>query len=336
MTAPLDALPQPSTAALDNAMTAGDEPSVGRAATNLALKLARAHLLGTAAESERKGWNVVDSDRSIDLEPLLRQSLAVGTLDAFFASLMPHNQDYAALRLAYASEKDPAKRATIARNMERWRWMPHTLGDDYVLVNSAAFEAQLWRAGAKAGTWKVIVGKKSKPTPVFSATITGVTFNPWWDVPASIVRESVGALVRNSPAAARSNGYVWNNGQYRQRPGPGNALGQAKLVMPNRFTVYMHDTPSKDLFDQEVRTFSHGCIRTQDAIGYAATLLTGMKTREEVDALVASGQTTTIDLAKPLPIYVTYFTAVSDGSGGVKILPDIYDRDARIAGGRGA
>jgi hypothetical protein len=328
-TAPLDALPQPSTAALDSAMTAGDEPLVNQRATDVALKLARMHLLGCATADERKGWNIVDGDRSIELEPLLRQSLAAGTLDAFFSSLMPRGPEYAALRAGYASEKDPAKRATIGRNMERWRWMPHALGDDFVLVNAPAFEAQLWRGGEKAGSWKVIIGKKSTPTPVFNATITGVTLNPWWTVPASIMREMRGKF-------PTSKGYVWNGGKVSQRPGPTNALGQVKLAMPNRFTVYMHDTPSKALFDKDVRAFSHGCIRTQDAVGYAATLLNGVKTRAEVDAILASGESITVDLPVPVPIYVAYFTAVSDGSGGVVVLPDIYGRDARMAADRTA
>jgi murein L,D-transpeptidase YcbB/YkuD len=324
-TAPLDALPEPSTAALDGAMTGGDQMAIDRAATALALKLARMQLLGRAGASERKGWNIVDTDKSIDLDALLRQSLAAGTLDAFYASLLPRNPDYAALRAAYATETDPAVRATIARNMERWRWMPHSLGPDYVLVNAPAFEAQLWRGGEEVGTWKVIVGKKSTPTPVFNATITGVILNPWWEVPASIMREMRGRF----PA---SKGYVWSGGRVRQRPGPTNALGQMKLVMPNRFTVYMHDTPSKQLFERDVRAFSHGCIRTQDAVGYATTLLQGVKTPEEVDAILVSRQTTKIGLAKTLPVYVAYFTAVGDGNGGVKILPDIYRRDALISG----
>ncbi|MBS1240509.1 MAG: hypothetical protein H6R45_1215 [Proteobacteria bacterium] len=104
-----------------------------------------------------------------------------------------------------------------------------------------------------------------------------------------------------------------------------------KLVMPNRFTVYMHDTPNKELFDKEVRAFSHGCIRTGDAIGYAATLLEGVKSRADIDAIVAGGQTTTIDLARPVPVYVAYFTARSEPNGEVLVLPDIYRRDPRIA-----
>jgi len=328
--APLDALPRMSSTSLDRAVAAGDQQSIDDEATMLALRLARAHLLGSAAQAERAGWNIVDSDREIALEPMLEQAVEDDTLDTFFALLRPAHVEYSALKTALANETDTDRRKAIARNMERWRWMPRSLGSDYVLVNAARFEAGLWRDGAQAGTWRVIVGKKSTPTPVFNAMIDGVILNPWWEIPASIVRESVGALVRRNPALARERGYVWSNGQYRQRPGPNNALGQMKLVMPNRFSVYMHDTPNKNLFEEEVRAFSHGCIRTGDAIGYAATLLEGVKTREEVDSIVASGKTTTVKIARPVPVYITYFTAVRDSAGAVEILPDIYNRDGAI------
>ncbi len=333
--APMDALPAPSDAALKKAEASGDQAALAQAADELALKLARMHLLGCATQAERKGWNIVDTDKALDLPGLLRGSLHAGTLDAYFVSLRPRDPEYAALQAAYGSAPDEATRKAIARNMERWRWMPLSLGEDHVLVNAAAFEAGLWRDGRKVGTWKVIVGKTSTPTPIFNATITGVNLNPWWEIPASIVRESVGSLVRRSPSTARARGYVWGGGRYRQKPGPNNSLGQMKLVMPNRYSVYMHDTPSKNLFDREVRAFSHGCIRTQDAIGYAATLLEGVKTREEVDAIVASGTSTVVDLARPIPVYIAYFTAVSDGQGGVKVLPDVYGRDKRMVGTAG-
>ena len=328
--APIDALPELSTRSLDRAVADGDATRTDDEATMLALRLAKMHLLGAANDSARAGWNIVDTDKDIALEPLLESAVGNDTLDVFFLSLRPTQKEYAALKAAYAQETDTNRREAIARNMERWRWMPRSLGDDYVLVNTAKFEAYLWRDGKQVGTWRVIVGKKSTPTPVFDARISGVILNPWWEIPASIVRESVGALVRNNTAAARARGYVWSDGRYRQRPGPNNALGQMKLVMPNRFSVYMHDTPSKQLFEEEVRAFSHGCIRTGDAIGYAATLLEGVKTREEVDAIVASGKTTTINLAKPIPIYITYFTAVGKDGGGVDLLDDIYNRDRRI------
>lgn len=328
--APLDALPMVSTRSLEQALTAGDSARADDEATMLALRLARMHLLGSAGASERAGWNIVDTDRDLALEPILAQAVANDTLDTFFAGLRPAHEEYAALKSAYGQELDEQRRQTIARNMERWRWMPRSLGQEYVLVNSARFEAYLWRDGVKAGTWRVIVGKKTTPTPVFDTRITGATLNPWWEIPTSIVRESVGALVRRSPATARARGYVWSDGRYRQRPGPGNALGQMKLAMANPYSVYMHDTPNKQLFDQPVRAYSHGCIRTDDAIGYAAKLLEETMSREQVDAIVASGKTTTVSLLHPVPIYIAYFTAASDGAGGVAVLPDIYGRDSRI------
>ena len=328
--APLDALPVLSTDPLDAALASGEAARIDDAATILALRLGKLHLLGSAGSSERASWHIVDSDKELALEPVLAWAVANHALDTFFAQLRPGHPEYAALKAALATETDEDRHAAIARNMERWRWMPRSLGPDYILVNAAKFEAYLWREGERAGTWRVIVGKTSTPTPAFNSTVTGVILNPWWEIPASIVRESVGSLVRRNPALARSRGYVWSDGRYRQRPGPNNALGQMKLVMPNRFSVYMHDTPNKQLFDTEVRAYSHGCVRTGDAIGYAATLLQGVKTREEVDAIVASGETTTVELAKPIPIYLTYFTAVADEAGGVTVLDDIYKRDRRI------
>ena len=104
-----------------------------------------------------------------------------------------------------------------------------------------------------------------------------------------------------------------------------------KLVMPNPYSVYMHDTPGKNLFERDVRAFSHGCIRTADALAFAAALLKDVKTREEVDAIVSSKRTTQVDLPSTLPVYVAYFTAATDASGALVIKPDIYGRDGRIA-----
>jgi len=328
--APEDGLPTISTAALDKALANGDTAALDDAATMLALRLAQWHLLGAASPGERTGWNIVDTDRGVALEPMLERALASGALIAFFAGLAPAHPDYAVLKATLAAETDRERRRVIARNMERWRWMPRSLGPDHVLVNAARFEAELWRGAKRVGTWRIIVGKKSTPTPVFDTRITGVVLNPWWEIPASIVRESVGALVRRNPSAARARGYVWSDGRYRQRPGPNNALGQMKLVMPNPYSVYMHDTPSKQLFDQKVRAFSHGCVRTDNAIGYAATLLQSVMERERIDAIVASGVTTTVNLPRPLPIYVAYFTATANAAGGVDVVPDIYGRDGRI------
>lgn len=331
--APADSLPVLATTDLDRALASGNEAEIDRAATELAIRLARLHLLGSASPAERKSWHIIDTDGQIDMAGRLEQALMSGAsgsgsgIDGFFEELKPHFPDYPVLRAALAREKDPARRATLALNMERWRWMPLSPGPNYLLVNAAAFEVGLWRNGQRVGAWPVIVGKQRTPTPVFAATVTGVTFNPWWDVPSNIVRESVGSLVRRNPKLARQRGYVWGNGRYRQRPGAGNALGQMKLAMPNAYNVYLHDTPDKKLFAQSVRAFSHGCIRVGNALDLAATLLQGVKSGDEMNAIVASGETRTVALAAQLPVYITYFTAVANSDGTVRVLPDIYGRD---------
>ncbi|MEJ2459930.1 MAG: L,D-transpeptidase family protein [Novosphingobium sp.] len=269
--APQDALPSPDTQDLNAAVAGGDHTAIDTAASALALKLGRMHLLGVAT----------------------------------------------------TAQTDPERRATIARNMERWRWMPQSLGQSYVLVNTATFEARLWRNGQPTGTWRVIVGKRSTPSPVFSAQITGVILNPWWNIPASIVREKHGRFPTRL-------GYVKTANGYRQKPGPNNALGQMKLVMPNPYHVYMHDTPSKHLFERDSRAFSHGCIRVGNALDFATTLLDGARTREEVDAIVESRKNTTVNLPSPLPVYITYFTAGLLGDGTFVVQPDIYGRDKRV------
>lgn len=327
--APDDALPAPDTRELEAALASGNGVATDRAATALGLRLARLHLLGAASAAERAGWRIGDSDEAIPLDAQLAEARMNGTLDAFFAGLAPMHPDYAALRAAYALETDAARRRTLARNMERWRWMPRSLGDNYVLVNAAAFEVQLWRDGKRAGTWPVIVGKPSTPSPVFSATITGVTFNPWWDIPPSIVREKRG----NFPARL---GYVRSGGGWRQKPGPNNALGRMKLAMANPFNVYLHDTPNRNLFARPVRAFSHGCIRVSDALGFAAAVLHQARTRPQIDAIVARGQTATVTLPAPLPVHIAYFTAATRADGTVAISPDIYGRDARIVAQSGA
>lgn len=321
--APEDALPVLNTSQLNAQLRDGPGPALDETADALALELARLHLLGASTAQQKASWQISDSDEQTDLRDRLHQSLAADKLAHFFADMRPAHPDYAALRAAYATETDRNRKAVIARNMERWRWMPRSLGENYVLVNAAFFEARLSLAGRPERTWRVIVGKPSTPTPVFAAQITGVTLNPWWNIPASIVREKGGRF-------AASQGYVMSNGEWRQKPGPGNALGQMKLVMPNPYSVYVHDTPSRQLFAQETRAFSHGCVRIADALGFAAALLDGSKTRNEVAAIVQSGKTVTFDLPRAMPIYLAYFTAAPAADGSIAFRPDIYRHDSQV------
>ena len=298
-----------------------------RLATSAANELMMAYLEGCSPASARANWRISSDDRDIDTQQLLLKALVRNDLTAYFDALRPRNPQYQTLRAAYIAESDAEKRAILAINMERWRWMPLIMGSKYLLVNAASFEVTLWENDEKLKTWPVIVGKTRTPTPVFDTVVSGVILNPWWEIPTSIVAEGIGSMVRNNPAAARRKGYVLEGGRYRQRPGPGNALGQMKLVMPNPYAIYLHDTPNKTRFSEPVRTFSHGCVRVGGAIDLDKTLLEGVATSEQVDQILASRKTTKLLMAKPIPIYIAYFTAEGVEGGTVRYLSDVYKRD---------
>jgi len=250
----------------------------------------------------------------------------------------PQNPEYAALRKALAGTDgaDSVKRRQIATTLERWRWLPHNPGNKYLMVNLPEYRVRLIENGKEIDNHKVIIGKPNLPTPQFSTRVIGVIFNPSWHVPQSIVAESVGSMVRRNPAAARSHGYSWTSVgghlSVTQGPGPGNSLGQMKLDMPNPLTVYLHDTPSKALFDREDRAFSHGCMRTQDPFGLAERLLDNpFWDRKHIDAVVATRATTRVPLDRSVPVYVVYMTAVPQADGSVLYLKDPYKRDPEVA-----
>ncbi len=312
------------------AITAKDPARIDHLATAAAVRLLQAHRTGCCHASARSGWHIAGDQAQPALEVAVATAVANDDIDGLFEQARPSHPYYRALRDAYAHEQDPGRRATLAANLDRWRWMPRALGTRYLLVNAAAFEATLWDKGTEVGRWEIIIGKTRSPTPVFAAKVTGVILNPWWDIPSSIVAESVGAFMRRSPTDAARKGYVIQGGQYRQRPGPGNALGRMKLVMPNGYHVYLHDTPAQSLFDKDVRAFSHGCVRVGDALGLATALLSARSgwNRARTDAMVEAGQTVTVPLPEPVPVYVAYFTAEPDGLGGIRYFPDIYRRDA--------
>jgi hypothetical protein len=311
------------------AQAAGDAAQLDIVATAAAIRLLRAELQGCCDAATRAGWKIVNTAAYGDPGAKVANAVAGDRIDALFTEARPSAPFYAALRDAYTRETDPARKSTLAANMDRWRWMPRALGHRYLLVNQAAFEATLWDDNVMVGRWRVIVGKTKSPTPIFQAMVTGVTFNPWWEIPSSIVAESVGKMMRNHPGQAAKKGYVIQNGRYRQRPGPDNSLGRMKLVMPNPYNVYLHDTPAQSLFAKNVRTFSHGCIRVGEALDLATTLLAPLQgwDRARSDEMVAAGETVTVPIAAAIPVYVTYFTAEPDGVGGIRFFPDVYHRD---------
>ncbi|TRD11637.1 L,D-transpeptidase [Erythrobacter insulae] len=309
-------------------IAAGESAGLDLAARNAALELMRAWRGRCCGERKPAWWHIDGALSDKQLLDGLDQALLTGTLDPFLRSIRPAHPDYSALADAFSNEADPVRRTLLAKNLARWRWLPPDLGERYLLVNIAAQKVSLWERGSMVLEWRVIVGKPATRTPVFTARVTGVVLNPWWEIPSSIAAEGIARFVRRSPKAARARGYIYQNGRYRQMPGDNNALGRMKLEMPNPYTVFLHDTSNRELFTEPKRAFSHGCIRVDRAIEFAAVLLNDREWNiAAVESQVASEKTITVPLAQPIPLYVTYFTAGPDPEGSIRFYEDIYRRD---------
>lgn len=250
----------------------------------------------------------------------------------------------------------PAERVDQLKvNLDRLRWLPSPLSDRYLMVNIAGFEAWLFHNDAIELSTPVIVGKDQQQTPSFSNTIRSVEFNPSWEVPRSIaVREILPKLAKDHAYLTKENMEVyegWENGgqlinpasvdwaslaknerlpyRFRQKPGPKNSLGRVKLLFPNSYDVYLHDTPSRGLFNRRVRAFSHGCMRVGKPLELAAAVL-GMSL-EDVNGTVESGKQIRRKVTAPLPIHITYLTSWADPkTAALRYGSDVYDRDAAL------
>ncbi|HKK08564.1 MAG TPA: L,D-transpeptidase family protein, partial [Gemmatimonadota bacterium] len=246
----------------------------------------------------------------------------------------------------------------IRANLERARWLPQDLGRRHVVVNAADFRVHLVDDGRATLSSRAIVGRPYRKTPVFSDRIRYVVFNPAWEVPPYLAVEDELPLIREDPGFLERVGMKVVRGwgasadtvdpstvdwkalgpehfpyRLRQDPGPLNALGRVKIMFPNPFNVYMHDTPDRGLFARNTRTFSSGCIRVQRAMDLAAALLSSDDpawTRARVDSVVATGEERTVPLRTPVPVHVLYFTAWAEDDGTVEFRPDVYDRDPRL------
>jgi L,D-transpeptidase YcbB len=290
----------------------------------------------------RVQWFAVDPDQdAMPTRRLMEQALATGDIAGIIAGLAPANPDYGRLREAYnlLPPEREAERALIRANMDRWRWLQRDLGSLYLWTNVPEFQARLVKGDAILNTYKTVVGKPGRTaTPQLAETVEAVVFNPTWTVPQSIVKgEGLGAQLLANPArAARENYKVTkaDNGFVTvvQQPGPGNALGLMKIDFPNPHAIFMHDTPSKQYFNHDVRAYSHGCIRTERAVELGMTLAiygAGMTT-DEVVATATSGKYTRVKMTKQLPVYITYFTYGTDIGGQLTGFKDIYGRDKPV------
>ncbi|MEQ1725850.1 MAG: L,D-transpeptidase family protein [Sphingopyxis sp.] len=328
-----DGLPDQADAArtIREAVAGGDAARISALSNAAAVRLLDLHRGGTH-NGQRRAFGII-GDTNGPAAEAVAAALALDRVDALFQGAVPTHPNYVALRDLLATEANPARAETIRLNMDRWRWMPRNLGQRYLLVNIPSFEVTLWQDGRQIDRWRTVVGRTTTQTNGFSATVTGVILNPWWEIPTSIANEGVAARVRANPAREAARGFVFQDGRFRQRPGPGNSLGRMKLVMPNGHAIFLHDTPSQSLFANPMRAYSHGCVRVNQALDFATALLSAREgwTRATTDAAVASGRTQTVDLPAPIPVYIGYFTvapfAAASGAPEMRHFPDVYGRD---------
>lgn len=244
---------------------------------------------------------------------------------------------------------------SIMINLERLRWIFHHPDEDFLIVNIAGFKVMRFTDRKEVFNSRVIVGKYHHESPIFKGEMQYIVVNPTWTLPYSIatnetlpkLKKDPGYLAAKHMEVMDSSGKLLNPGsidwsQYsrgnfpfiiRQKAGPWNALGEVKFIFPNKYSVYLHDTPSRGLFDRQDRAFSHGCIRTEDKWELLMSLMDDpdVWNMEKINEILESGETTKIDLPKPINIYLVYLTAVADRENNMYFFKDVYKRDDAVA-----
>lgn len=297
-----------------------------------------------------------------DLAGTLGVAAAAGTLDQWLDTVRPQHPEYAALQKAAAAmrarpgEDAGDDRATqLALNMERWRWLPDDLGDPHILVNVPAFQMAVREGGRPVVEMKVVVGTPDHATPIFSDRMKTIVFSPYWNVPESIAEgETAPAVARDPQYLSRNNIEILRRGSkgdsvvdpgsvdwddpaaiktlaFRQKPGPGNALGHVKFLFPNPYDVYLHDTPADGLFARQGRALSHGCVRLERPEALAEYLLRDEPKwdADRIRAAMHKGEEEHVAMKQHVPVHIVYFTAWPDAGGGVHTFADVYGLDAK-------
>lgn len=332
--------------------------------------------------------------RMIDMRPRLYEPLSViealaeaPAADAYLEGLHPRHAGFIALKGALAKLRQ-AERETSASteqrqkaqrtpssderrvivNMERWRWLPDELGAFYVWDNVPEQVTRVFRDDKMVHQAKIVVGKPSTPTPVFSMPMRFVIFHPTWGVPDGIKSNELAPMLRRAQANASSGWFfsentgasralqrhqlrVYSGGReinpdsvnwaatdirrfsFIQPASRSNVLGLVKFRFPNKHDVYMHDTSERHLFSRKSRAFSHGCMRVEDPLKLAELILAYDKgwSRSRIDQIIARGATHDVTLEKTVNVHITYFTATADANGKLHSYPDIYGIDSRTA-----
>jgi len=297
----------------------------------------------------------------VDVATVLNSAIASPDPGAAIEALAPNAPEYQALRralqyyqsaAAVPAQTTPAPRGApgqhqakspaaaspalnqnrarqVAINLERWRWLPRSIPADRVWVNTASAQLVLYRGNQPTFTTRVVVGESDKQTPEVQATISSVLFNPPWNVPRSIAAKEILPKLGQDPGyLERHHMIVRRNGLIQQQPGANSALGQVKFEMHNRFDVYLHDTPMKNLFSVDNRRRSHGCVRVQNPRELAVLLL--QRPMETINQRIGLGHTNSLPLSEPVPVFFVYQTVTVDQNGALEFRPDFYQRDDEI------
>ena len=296
--------------------------SMDSLADGAALSLARDYADGRIQDKAAFDWHIEPRTDAGALPAQLAEALDRGTLSGWLHGLLPDNDQYRALKAAYAAASPgDATRDVLRANLERWRWMPRTLGDRYIFVNVPSYRLELMGNGVEEASYNVVVGAPKTPTPQLALQAQSVIANPAWILPPSVLREA-GWRNKGYSVTRRADGSL----MVRQAPGPRNALGRIKIDMPNPMAIYLHDTPNKAAFNKTDRALSHGCIRVQN-IEELAALLHGQDLDE---ALADPTRTRVLQLEKSVPVYIVYFTARADADGTIRYLNDPYRHDQAL------
>ncbi len=247
-----------------------------------------------------------------------------------------------------------ARIATIALNLERWRWLPDEFGSEYVLVNIPSYGLVAREHDRTALTMRVVVGKLENATPVFSGEMSTLVFSPYWNIPESIIEGEILAtaahdsdylkrnhidirrITRSGAEDVDPSSIDWSDEEdvkglaFRQQPGAQNALGLVKFLFPNPYDVYLHDTPADALFGREKRALSHGCVRLDKPEELATWVLRSQSTWDSgrIHDAMHAGVEEAVPLKAKIPVHIVYMTAWVDDTGAVQFSPDVYGHDA--------
>lgn len=302
------------------------------------LTYAQALAFGAIPPGRRTGHEDL-SPEPVDVTAVLDASLGKSDPVAVIEGLAPATPTYRTLREALRHHRSgdiagtgaAERRHMIEANLERQRWLPRHLPADRVWVNVPDQRLVLFRDDHPVFSTRVVVGDvvERKQSPEFRTKIEAAFLNPPWIIPPDIVEAEILPQLRRDPAFLTRNNIVLRpNGEAEQAPGPSAGLGVIMFDMPNRFDVYLHDTPDKAAFDRENRRISNGCIRVEKPLEFAALLMD--ETLDVLHGKVAAGATIRKPVPEPVPVFVLYQTAFASEERGLEMRPDFYGRDAAV------